>query len=335
MVAEEDDAGPPRNPRAAHGDATQIGGRGAYDQAVSVDSPEDLYGLPLDRFIPERAALVKALRGEKRREEASEVTALRKPSVAAWAVNQLVRTQPKPLEALFQAGDDLAQAQARATAGKGGGDAMRDATRRQRDAVRELLEGAEGLLSSEGHALSQTMMDRVGETLRAAAVDEEARRQVAGGCLTQELRFVGVGIGGLAPSSVRSEPGAKPVSAKGKEQSRGKGKGNTEQRSGAKTEVEKAARAHEAEAAHNAPAERKAARERAAALKAARRTEAETRRAATRAHKELAAAQARREAAVASLEEAETLLSAAARRAEEADARLTTVEQAVRDLAET
>ena len=33
------------------------------------------------------------LRAEKRRDEAAEVAALRKPSIAAWAVNQLVRTQ--------------------------------------------------------------------------------------------------------------------------------------------------------------------------------------------------------------------------------------------------
>jgi hypothetical protein len=277
---------------------------------VPVDSPEDLYGLPLDRFIPERAALVKALRGEKRREEASEIAALRKPSVAAWAVNQLVRTQPRALQALFGAGEDLAQAQALAAAGKGGGDVMRDATRRQRDAVRELLGAAEGLLSSEGHALSQTMIERVAETLRAAGVDEEAQRQVAGGCLTHELRFAGVGIGGLVSSSV-----------------------NTEQRPAGKTEAEKAATAPESEAGR-AAAESEAARERSAALKAARQAEAETRRAATRAHKEMVAAQTRREEAAAALEEAETLLSAAAQRAKEADAKLTTADAAVRDLAE-
>ena len=174
---------------------------------MSVDSPDDLYGLALDRFVPSRAALVKQLRAEKRREQASEVAALRKPSVAAWAVNQLVRTQPKALQALFASGDDLARAQEQAAAGKGGGDAMRAATHRQRDALRELVEAAEGLLDSDGQAVSAATMDRVGETLRAAANDEDARRQVAGGCLTRELRFVGVGIGGLTPSSAQSEPG--------------------------------------------------------------------------------------------------------------------------------
>lgn len=212
--------------------------------------------------------------------------------------------------------------------------------KRQRDAVRELLAAAQGLLSSEGRSLSQTMMERVGETLRSAAVDERARRQVAGGCLTQELRFVGVGLGGSAPSSVKSERAAEPTPAKERAQGHGKDRSNTEKRAGGKTEVERTATVREADAARQvearraATAEREAARDRAAALMAARRTEAEARAAATRAIKDLAAAQARREEAAASLEKAETLLGAAAQRAKTTAAQLTTAEQALRDLPE-
>jgi hypothetical protein len=299
---------------------------------VSVESPEDLYGLALDRFVPERAALVKARRAEKRREEASEVAALRKPSVAAWAVNQLVRTQRTALQSLFAAGDDLARAQEQAAAGKGGGDAMREATHRQRDAVRELLEAAEGLLGSDGHGVSQATMERVGETLRAAANDQDARQQVAGGCLTRELRFVGVGIGVSAPSSVTREPSTKTTPEKEKAPSRGTDKRHTGRRDGRKAKDETAAKAQEAEATRNAEAERVAARERTAAIKAARRAEAEARRAATRADKELAAAQARQHEAAVSLQEAETSLSAATQRAKDAASELTAAEQALGDL---
>ena len=279
---------------------------------MDVDSPEDLYGLPLDRFISERAALVKALRGEKRREEASEVAALKKPSVAAWAVNQLVRTQPKGLRALFDAGDDLVRAQAQAAAGKGGGDAMREATHRQRDAVRQLLEAGEGLLNSAGQALSQATMERVGETLGAAAFDEEARRQVTGGCLTHELRFVGVGIEGLAPPSEDKERNPRPAPRKEKPRK------EKPRQSAANT--------------GQAQAERAAARRQAAALKDARQTEARARRAATRAQKELAAAEARHEVAAASLRDAETLLATAADQAQEAEAQLAAAEQATKEL---
>jgi hypothetical protein len=169
-------------------------------------SPDDLYGLPLERFIPERAALAKTLRGQKRREDAAAVAAMRKPSVAAWAVNQLVRTQDKTIHALFDAGDDLARAQAGAATGKRTAEVMRDAAQRQRGALDELLEAAKGLLSSDGHPLSATTVERVTDTLRAASIDEASRRQVTDGRLTQELRFAGLGIGDLTAAPPQSPP---------------------------------------------------------------------------------------------------------------------------------
>jgi len=42
-----------------------------------------------------------------RRDEATAVAGLRKPSVAAWAVNQLVRTQRRALDDMLAAGDAL------------------------------------------------------------------------------------------------------------------------------------------------------------------------------------------------------------------------------------
>jgi hypothetical protein len=305
----------------------------AYHQRVSVDSPDDLYGLALDRFVPARAALVKQLRGEKQRERANEVAALRKPSVAAWAVNQVVRTQPKALQALFAAGNDLARAQERAAAGRGGGDAVRDATHRQREVLRELLEAAQGLLGSEGQGVSQATIERVGETLRAAANDEDARRQVAGGCLTRELRFVGLGIDGSTPplggqGDTRTLPGQETSQSDEPDQGRGRRRERREADTGSAAATREAEIAREAEA----EAERAAARERTAALKAAHRNEAHARRAAARAQKELASAQVRREQVVAALEEAETLVSVAAQRAENAKTELTIAEQALREL---
>jgi hypothetical protein len=73
--------------------------------------PHELYGLSLDEFIPARAALVKSLRTDGQRDEAGRVSKLRKPFVAAWAVNQLVRTQPREITSLFEAGDALQAAQ--------------------------------------------------------------------------------------------------------------------------------------------------------------------------------------------------------------------------------
>jgi hypothetical protein len=156
----------------------------------------DLYGLPLDRFIPERGALAKSLRAGGERDEAAGVAKLRKPSVAAWAVNQLVRTQGAEVKALFKAGDQLQRAQADLLAGKGDAAKLRTATEREREAVDELTAAARGLLSSEGHELTPSTLERVSDTLHAAALDEGARGEVKDGCLVRELRHVGLGAFG-------------------------------------------------------------------------------------------------------------------------------------------
>ena len=165
--------------------------------------PDELYGLPLDRFVPERTGLARELRSAGRREEASEVAALRKPSVAAWAVNQLVRTQRKGADELFEAGDALRATHDQVLAGRGDPGSLRTAVARQRAAVDGLTKVARGLLTSEGHELSPTIIDRVSDTLHAAALDDDARAQVRDGRLERELRHVGLGM----------TPGAVPARA--------------------------------------------------------------------------------------------------------------------------
>lgn len=172
--------------------------------ATTVKSGSDLYGLPLDQFTPERNQLAKRLRADGEKEEAARVAKLRKPSTAAWAVNQLMRTQKKAIEELFQAGDELLAAQSKAVGGKGSADVLKSATQRQREATAKLLEKAGGLLNPEGHELPANVQERVSETLRAAAVDPDSREQLKDGCLTKELRFTGIGGFG-AGSPTRSQ----------------------------------------------------------------------------------------------------------------------------------
>lgn len=160
----------------------------------------DLYGLPLERFVPERNALAKELRRSGRPEEAEAAAGLRKPSLAAWAVNQLIRTQSRQVQELFKAGDAAQRAQADLLGGKGNGARLRDALDRERAAVQALAHVARGLLTSEGQALSPTMLERVSDTLHAAALEEEARATVSRGCLDRELRHVGLDSGGPLPS---------------------------------------------------------------------------------------------------------------------------------------
>jgi hypothetical protein len=155
--------------------------------------PNDLYGLPLERFTEERNALARQLRQDGRRDEAQAVAKLRKPSLAAWAVNQLVRTQPREVEALFRAGDALQKSQADLVSGRGQAEELRRAVDDERAAVDVLTGRARGLLSSEGHELAPAKLEQVSETLHAAALDQEARDLVRDGRLDHELRHIGLG----------------------------------------------------------------------------------------------------------------------------------------------
>ena len=61
---------------------------------------DELYGLPPGEFTEARDALVKRLRADKERDLANQVKGLRRPTVAAWALNQLVRNRRKDVGAL-------------------------------------------------------------------------------------------------------------------------------------------------------------------------------------------------------------------------------------------
>jgi len=178
-----------------------------------------LYGLPLEQFTPERDALVKELRKEGDREAAARVKSLRKPTVAAWAVNQLARSQPQAIRELGDAGEALRDAQAAIVAGKGSADDLRAAGERQRAAVEELMTAARGLLTGNGRGLSESTLEDVADTLRAAAVDDGTREAVLAGRLDRERRAAGLGAGleGFAltgaPPRAASAP-AKPGPAK-------------------------------------------------------------------------------------------------------------------------
>jgi hypothetical protein len=175
-----------------------------------------LYGLPLERFIAERDRLVRSLRGDGRREEASDVAALRKPSVAAWGVNQAVRGEPEAFEELTGAGDALRAAQEQVLGGADARDELRVAAERERAAADVLAESAAQALRSGGHAPSPSVLERIGETLHAAALDDDARGQVSGGRLVSELRHVGFGLGDgpIAPAQkgIRGAPRGKATS---------------------------------------------------------------------------------------------------------------------------
>ena len=274
---------------------------------------DDLYGLPLDQFIPERTAMARELRKAGERERAGEVAALRKPSVAAWAVNQLVRTQRQPVADLLEAGDALRIAQDDVLAGRGDAQSLRAAVEHERAAVDALTDAARGLLSSDGNELSETIIERVSDTLHAAALDDEARSQVSEGRLERELRHVGLGgFGalGAAPPAPRAEKRAPKRSA-------------TKETG---TDEKQKARERERTAREEAKAREEARRE-------ARATEREAKRREERAERAANLARERRDKAVEALREAEAGLEAAEAQLQDAVAAVSAAEAVSRNTA--
>jgi hypothetical protein len=157
--------------------------------AAPEEREDRLYSLPLEQFTAERNVLAAELRAAGDVREADRVKALRKPTRAAWAVNQLVRAEPDLVEALLGAGGELRQAHRRAASGKRA-EQLRDAARAEREAVERLVERAGDVLGARpGPGLEEAIR----RTLHAASADESARELVAAGRLVEELRAVGLG----------------------------------------------------------------------------------------------------------------------------------------------
>src|SRR5689334_2542765 len=168
------------------------------------DEADELYGLPLSEFVAARDELARRLRREGARDAAVRVAKLRRPSAAAWAVNQVVRTQRAAARELWAAGDALLDAQARLVAGTGSAGELREAAARERVAVEALAGAAAGLLDPTGRAPSRTTLERVNETLHAAALEPVVREQAAAGRLEAEHRHIGLGAA-IAAAPAREE----------------------------------------------------------------------------------------------------------------------------------
>jgi hypothetical protein len=173
------------------------------------DEIDRLFGLPLDEFTRARNHLVRQLKRDGDSEGAETVQGLQKPTVAAWTVNQLARTERAGVRKLLDAGEALRAAQGRLLGGENASDALRDATVQEREAIHGLTDAAEQVLASAGRPTTQAVLERVAVTLRSAAVSDEGRQLLESGRLTAELEPVGFGGVGEAPAAGRRRPRAK------------------------------------------------------------------------------------------------------------------------------
>ncbi|MCU1380765.1 MAG: hypothetical protein JWN29_3748 [Acidimicrobiales bacterium] len=140
---------------------------------------EQLFRVPPAEFIAARDAEAKRLRAEGDKEGAAAVKALRRPTVGAWAVNQVARDHPELVDAVVDAGARVVDAQTILLSGGDPAD-LRAATAARREAV--------GAASRAAVALAgPAYRDGITATFDAAAADEDAAAAVRTGRLTREL----------------------------------------------------------------------------------------------------------------------------------------------------
>ena len=270
---------------------------------------DDLYALPPREFTSARDEQAKALRKSGDREAADAVKALRKPTVAAWALNQLSRRRGDELDRLLAAGEALRAAQEELLAG-GDRAGFQKAAASERELVARLTGEAVDLVSESGERPGPGLAEKVSETLHAAALDEATAEELRAGRLTRERDAIG-GFGALAtaPGGATSpppvaRPRAKPAAKRESKKAAAADAQRRQRLAGARTderharrELEAAAKAAESAAARAEAAEAHAADavERAKTaterLKEARRAQAAARKAHARAERALKAAE--------------------------------------------
>lgn len=145
---------------------------------------DELYALPLADFTPARDAKAMELKGT---DLAKEVKALKKPSLAGWVVNLLVRHEADQVEQILQVGAALREAQASMS-----GDDLRQLTRQRRQLTAAVTTQARRLAREHGQKITEAVAAQVEATLTAAMVDEACAKAVRSGMLLGPLAATGV-----------------------------------------------------------------------------------------------------------------------------------------------
>jgi hypothetical protein len=171
------------------------------DQAL-----DELYGSAPEAFVAERKRLANELKSAGRDADAGELSKLRKPTIAAWAMNRLARDQRRDIDLLLDSGHRMRTAQAGVLRGDAR-ETFEQAQRTERDTIARLVHAAAKLLDGA----SPTILEQIAASLHAAAVSEGGRELLASGRFEKPLTLEGFdALAGLAPPPSKRPAKAKP-----------------------------------------------------------------------------------------------------------------------------
>jgi hypothetical protein len=164
------------------------GGRGHAEKGPRAGGPRDLDGLyqiPLTEFTPARNALVTRLKKAGKTEEAARVKGLVKPSVPAWAVNQLFWHHRAAFDTLIAVGERFRRAQASQI--KGDTADLRGPLEERRESLAALSKLAATILRDAGLNANPDVMRRITSTLEALSVSSSLPDTPRAGWLVDDV----------------------------------------------------------------------------------------------------------------------------------------------------
>jgi hypothetical protein len=185
------------------------------------DDIDELFRGPLTEFIAARKALAARLKKSGFAIEADWVKALAKPSISAWAVNQLYWRHREEFDELIATGRRFRKAQA-----SGKMVNMREALDARREALSHLSDLAGAILHNAGNHPSLDTLRRISTTLEALSAYASQSDGPTPGRLTEDIDPPGfdsfasfvpsAGTKARAAETPRVTPEKKPVASSGK-----------------------------------------------------------------------------------------------------------------------
>lgn len=144
------------------------------------DVADELFAVRREDFTALRDERAKQARPD--RELARRIGELRKPTVAAWLVNQVSRGFPEEIDALAELGTALRRAHEQLR-----GEELRRLSRERHEVVDRLGTRAQWLARKEGYPFSDTTSRQIADTFEAAVSDEQALEAVRAARLNAAL----------------------------------------------------------------------------------------------------------------------------------------------------
>ncbi|MEV1065680.1 hypothetical protein [Streptomyces sp. NPDC050263] len=143
---------------------------------------DELHTTAPSGFVARRAELAAAAEADGRPKDARRIRAARRPTLAAWAANLLLRSQPQESRRFLELGRALREAYRTLDA-----DGIKELSGQRRNVVSALSRQAAELARAAGHRLSDAARQDVESTLRAVLADEDAADLWAAGRLERAL----------------------------------------------------------------------------------------------------------------------------------------------------